>query len=398
MSATKVTVAIPTYNRSGLLKEALQSALAQDYPDFGVMVLDNASSDDTGTVVRSFGDPRITYIRNQANIGCMPNWNRAIDLNNSPYLTLLSDDDLMLAGFIRESVAILDKHPNVAFSFVAPRYVNMDRIPLRISHTQDMPAGVIEGVEYIQLHVSGRRCRIEPSTVMMRATSLADVGSFDTPHTRDTDDLNLWFRLAARFQVAFIPRQLVELRIHPGQLSESGFRQGGQAYYGAFAERIDGLSYLIQSERAQDGSYRDWLATQLRSLHFNQSMQLHSLFPHLYYSWSERLQMAKHDLNGLIPIGDRFILVDESQWGSNLLEARQAVPFVERDGIYWGRPSDDEMAIRELERLRVSGTSFIVFAWPTFWWLDYYVGLRDYLLSKFRCVLTNSRVVAFDLR
>jgi hypothetical protein len=108
--------------------------------------------------------------------------------------------------------------------------------------------------------------------------------------------------------------------------------------------------------------------------------------------------MAKHDLNGLIPIGDRFILVDESQWGSNFLEARQAIPFVERDGMYWGRPADDEMAIRELERLRGSGPSFMVFAWPTFWWLDYYVGLHDYLSSKFRCALTNSRVVAFDLR
>jgi glycosyltransferase involved in cell wall biosynthesis len=372
--------------------------LAQDYSDFGVMVLDNGSSDDTGTVVRSFDDPRITYIRNPVNIGCMPNWNRAIELNRSAYLTLLSDDDLMLPGFIGESVAMLDQHPKVAFSFVAPRYVDVDRTPLGTSHTQDMPAGVIEGFKYIELHVSGRRCRIEPCAVMMRAASVAEVGSFDTPHTRDTDDLNLWFRLAARFSVAFIPKELVELRVHAGQLSESGFRQGGQAYYGAFAERIDGLSYLIQSERAGDSSYRDWLATQLRSLHFNQSMQLHSLFPQLYYSWSERVQMAKHDLNGLIPIGDRFILVDESQWGSNFLDARQAIPFVERDGMYWGRPADDEMAIRELERLRGSGPSFMVFAWPTFWWLDYYVGLHDYLSSKFRCALTNSRVVAFDLR
>jgi glycosyltransferase involved in cell wall biosynthesis len=50
---TKVTIAIPTYNRSELLKTSLQSALAQDYSDFQVLVLDNASTDDTEAVVRS---------------------------------------------------------------------------------------------------------------------------------------------------------------------------------------------------------------------------------------------------------------------------------------------------------------------------------------------------------
>lgn len=62
----KVTVAIPTYNRSRLLKEAMASVLAQDYLDFRVMVVDNASSDDTEQVVRSFADSRVTYSRTRA--------------------------------------------------------------------------------------------------------------------------------------------------------------------------------------------------------------------------------------------------------------------------------------------------------------------------------------------
>lgn len=67
MSEAKVTIAIPTYNRARLLKVCLESVLAQDHPDFGVVVLDNASSDDTQTVVRSFADRdrRVTYIRNE---------------------------------------------------------------------------------------------------------------------------------------------------------------------------------------------------------------------------------------------------------------------------------------------------------------------------------------------
>jgi len=114
--------------------------------------------------------------------------------------------------------------------------------------------------------------------------------------------------------------------------------------------------------------------------------------------WTDSLEKAKHDLAGLIPNGISFILVDECQWGSEIPTGRRAIPFLERDGQYWGRPPDDETAIRELERLRGSGASFIVFAWPAFWWLDYYAGFSRYLHSKFRCVLRNDRLIVFDLR
>ena len=48
--------------------------------------------------------------------------------------------------------------------------------------------------------------------------------------------------------------------------------------------------------------------------------------------------------------------------------------------------------------MRQDGCTFIGFAWPAFWWLDYYTGLRTYLYTNFRCALHNSRLIAFDLR
>jgi hypothetical protein len=134
----------------------------------------------------------------------------------------------------------------------------------------------MEGMEYIELHTSGRECWIEPSTVMMRASAVAGVGAVDSPHSKYSGDLNLWYRLAARWPVAFIPRELVEVRIYQGQISELALRQGGLAHYGTLAEKIDGISYLLQSDRAEDQSYREWLAKRLRSLHFDQSAPLRS--------------------------------------------------------------------------------------------------------------------------
>jgi 2-polyprenyl-3-methyl-5-hydroxy-6-metoxy-1,4-benzoquinol methylase len=104
-------------------------------------------------------------------------------------------------------------------------------------------------------------------------------------------------------------------------------------------------------------------------------------------------------VNNIVPTGETFILVDEDQWGGGEpVPDRRAIPFLERDGQYWGPPADDETAIRELQRLVHEGAGFIVFAWPAFWWFEYYSGLARHLRSTFRCVLQNERAVVFDLR
>jgi hypothetical protein len=92
-------------------------------------------------------------------------------------------------------------------------------------------------------------------------------------------------------------------------------------------------------------------------------------------------------------------MVDDSAWeGEAAIAGRCSVPFLERDGQYWGRPPDDDTAIRELERLRQSGSSFLVFGPPAMWWLDYYERFRRYLYATFSCVVTSESLVVFDLR
>jgi polysaccharide pyruvyl transferase WcaK-like protein len=104
------------------------------------------------------------------------------------------------------------------------------------------------------------------------------------------------------------------------------------------------------------------------------------------------------DITQVIPEGQDLILVDECRWGTEVAAGHRVIPFLEKDGQYWGQPADDGTAIRELERLRQAGAGFMVFAAPAFWWLEYYAGLHAHLRSKFRCVLENDRLVVFDLR
>jgi nucleoside-diphosphate-sugar epimerase len=115
-------------------------------------------------------------------------------------------------------------------------------------------------------------------------------------------------------------------------------------------------------------------------------------------AWIKQTRRAKRELAKLTSPEDRLILVDECAWGPEVVAGRHTFPFIERDGQYWGPPTDDETAIQEVERLRHSGATFMVFGWPAFWWLDHYKGLLEYLGAKYRCILKNKRMVIFDLR
>jgi len=114
-------------------------------------------------------------------------------------------------------------------------------------------------------------------------------------------------------------------------------------------------------------------------------------------SWLYDMQMALKELAEVIPLGATFILVDEERWGGGqALAGRRTLPFLERDGQYWGLPPDGRTAVSELERLKDAGAKYIVFMEPSFWWLDFYPELRDNL-RQYRSIARSNRIQVFAL-
>ncbi len=117
--------------------------------------------------------------------------------------------------------------------------------------------------------------------------------------------------------------------------------------------------------------------------------------------WCEEIEDTLDLLRAVIPRHVPFILVDDGQWGDQVPQAfpdHVVFPFVEREGIYWGPPSDDEEAIRETERLRCAGAGYLAIGLPAFWWLEHYTAWRDELESRFTCRVSNRRLILYNLR
>lgn len=95
-SAPFFSICIPTYNRAHLLPAALESALQQTDPDFEIVVVDNASTDDTQTILQRYTDPRIRVIRNAQTVSMFANHNICIEHARAPWVVFLHSDDRLI--------------------------------------------------------------------------------------------------------------------------------------------------------------------------------------------------------------------------------------------------------------------------------------------------------------
>lgn len=120
-------------------------------------------------------------------------------------------------------------------------------------------------------------------------------------------------------------------------------------------------------------------------------------FPHAN-EWMHLLMQATGEIRDTVPPGATLVLADEQGFGRDFAAGRRVIPFLERGGVYWGRPPDAATAVREVERLRREGAEYLVFGWPAFWWLEHYDGLAEHLNARFPVVLRNERLIAYDLR
>jgi hypothetical protein len=250
MSGTqaRVTIGVPTYNRATLLRETMESVLAQTYPHFRLLVSDNASDDDTRDVVASFGDPRIDYAPLDRNIGLLPNFNRVIELADTEFLVLLPSDDLLYPDYLRRVVEVLDHYPAVGAVHTAYDAIAADSSVVwpaeNVLGTAE-PLTIESPNEFLHRALSS-----EPivcfSTAIFRTRAVRDAGGFHEGE-EPFPDLPMGLRIALRWSWAFLSQTLAGFRVHSGS---------DTAQLGSFT----GTGYSVPLHRILRDRRRDFLA------------------------------------------------------------------------------------------------------------------------------------------
>ncbi len=123
----RLTIAIPFYRNADYLRSALESVLAQRRSDWTALVCDDGETDrGVGELVASLGDGRISYFRNESNLGMAPNWNLCIDRAETGLVTLLHADDRLRPGYAARMLELASAHPDAAAFCCAASIIGPD--------------------------------------------------------------------------------------------------------------------------------------------------------------------------------------------------------------------------------------------------------------------------------
>jgi len=367
-----VSIVINNYNYARYLAAAIESALAQNYGNLEVVVVDDGSTDESRRIISSYGSCITPVFK--SNGGQASALNAGYAASAGEIVLFLDADDVLLPSAI----------DNISQCFAEPDVSNV-RWPMWIVDA----AG----------NRTGDRHPTKLPTALNLRQRLLELGPSNVPSVPTSG--NAWSR-------AFFDRVM--------PIPEDAFRLCADDYLynlaPAFGEvktiktpqscyRIHGGNHYISR------SFDEKLNIELRGYErlccaLADTLRRNGIDvdPEKWrrHSWFHRLERAVTEIKCILSSCDSLILIDGNEWdATDAFGSRTVRPFVERDGIDWGPPANCESAIEQLQLLRRQGEEHLVIGWPAFWWFDTYPLFAKYLDETSSCVLRNDDVAIFRL-
>ncbi|WP_122816523.1 glycosyltransferase family 2 protein [Nocardioides pantholopis] len=190
-----VSVVVPCYRYGHYLPAAVASALDQPGVDVEVIVVDDASPDDSAAVAHALAaaDPRVRVLVHEENRGHIRTYNDGLALARGEYVALLSADDLLTPGSLTRAVALMEAHPEVGLTYGYPETFR-DEPPAAAPAREHWT--VWDGEEWLaRVCGRGRNIIVNPEA-LMRTSVLRRIGGYDPAHPHAAD-MQLWMRAAA---------------------------------------------------------------------------------------------------------------------------------------------------------------------------------------------------------
>lgn len=229
----QLTVLMTVFNESRYVRTCIDSILAQSYPDFRFLIVDDASTDDTREIIRSYNDARIDLHYLEDNAGQTAALNVGLQRVKTPWVARMDADDFSAPSRLEEQMGALEADPSLScvgtWAWIFREYPQVYEGEL--TPPEDLP------------DIRRRLLSTTPilhGTIVAKTGALLDVGGYDERY-RYAADIELWDRLLVKYTAANLPKKLMGIRYHEGQ---------GQRTITALDEIIS-----IQSRRLASGRY-----------------------------------------------------------------------------------------------------------------------------------------------
>ena len=235
----RVSVIVPNYNHARYLPKRIESILSQSFTDYELILLDDASTDKSISVLDSYKDPRITRVFGTQNSGsAFKQWNKGVGLATSDYVWIAESDDCSDPAFLETLVRLLDSNPHLGIAYCASLIID----------ERDSPVGIAEEM-YIKLPCAARwsndyvnggldECKNylilkntiqNVSAVLFRKQAYVDAGMADET-LKLAGDWKLYARILAASDIAYCAAPLNFYRTHDENVRSKSMRDGKACY------------------------------------------------------------------------------------------------------------------------------------------------------------------------
>ncbi|HSJ53356.1 MAG TPA: glycosyltransferase family 2 protein [Anaerolineae bacterium] len=211
-----ISVMVSTFNRAHLVGRTIESVLAQEFQDWNLAVVDDASQDVTAEVVSRYcrADPRVRLLVNERNLGLVRNWNHCLDLAVGPLVQNLQSDDLLDPDYLGLVSGVFDEQPQLGFVAASCRYIDAnDRI---ISPGRPrLPRLHAAGDQAVTALLTGGWPHV--SSIVFRRECYVKLGKFDE-RIWNGPDVEMDTRLASRYDYYHLGETHTSFRRHATNL------------------------------------------------------------------------------------------------------------------------------------------------------------------------------------
>lgn len=239
----KISIIMPTYNRSDYICEAIESALGQTYDNIELIVIDDGSTDGTRKQLEKYSsDRRFKYMR-QENQGQSIARNKGLKMAEGEFIAFLDSDNIWLPGKLERQVEIMNK--NQSFDIFYGDGILIDEKGAEVSREN-----MSRYSGNITRHLIKDNC-VSMNTTLTRKKCFDELGGM-SEEVRAGDDYELWLRLSTKFKFYYTPEYFVRYRVMDDQISTDKYRRfnSNERVLQKFFERFPESVTKVEKKRA----------------------------------------------------------------------------------------------------------------------------------------------------